>query len=309
MLRLLLNAHSRIAIPGETSFFVALSEAPPYPNAPWHSLVAMALSCFETALVPPIDGTRIERELLARPGDPRLLCELPLSRWAASEGKPRWGEKTPGHIFYLDTVMQLFPDAKVIAIKRDPRAVVASMNSYVQAGNDTALNAHLWRDVWTKGRRLLDSAVPSANRLLVDYDELVAHPEPSVRSICAFIDESYEPGMLDFGEASSRYVATIRTPKLTQSITPPEATFQDRLSARDIAIIEMVCGPVMNDLGYTPSGVRPSLRARSNTRAKLLYVKAKQLQHRQARYHSVTYAPFGRLRRLASRVPSHRGRP
>lgn len=36
-------------------------------------------------------------------------------------------EKTPGHILYIHKILSLFPSAKILFIKRDPRAVISSM--------------------------------------------------------------------------------------------------------------------------------------------------------------------------------------
>lgn len=48
--------------------------------------------------------------------------------------KSRWGEKTPRHIFRIDDIMSVFPEAKIVYMLRDPRAVVASYRDWHNQG-------------------------------------------------------------------------------------------------------------------------------------------------------------------------------
>lgn len=49
------------------------------------------------------------------------------SRFLADSGKSRFAEKTPGNTLRLPFIQALYPDAKIIHLMRDGRAVVASM--------------------------------------------------------------------------------------------------------------------------------------------------------------------------------------
>ena len=44
--------------------------------------------------------------------------------------KERWGDKTPGHEIYLDRIFDIYPEAKILFMIRDPRAVSASLKKY-----------------------------------------------------------------------------------------------------------------------------------------------------------------------------------
>src|ERR1700722_20327611 len=50
------------------------------------------------------------------------------------KGASRWGEKTPRHIFCLPDIFSAFPQAQVICMVRDPRAVVASYRDWNNMG-------------------------------------------------------------------------------------------------------------------------------------------------------------------------------
>ncbi|MGI8929533.1 MAG: sulfotransferase family protein [Candidatus Limnocylindrales bacterium] len=68
----------------------------------------------------------IERRLLAAERTERGLFQAFLRIYADIAGKPVMGEKTPTHLNYVDTLLQWFPDARVIHMLRDPRAVYVS---------------------------------------------------------------------------------------------------------------------------------------------------------------------------------------
>ena len=230
--------------------------------------------------------------------DYSLLCSLPVGQWATAQGKCRWGEKTPYHIFHAEAIMRLFPGAKIITMLRDPRSAVASMNRFPILGNDTTINARLWLDTYTKGSATLEVAVPAAQRLTIRYEDLIVQPETIVKQVCEFLDEQYDLSLLTFYETSARFEETDLHPKTEQPIQGDPESWRDDLTDRQLAIVEAVCGNRMEQLGYRRAGRRLRARELAEVVAKIAYVKAKQLQHRHDRYHAVTYQPFGRIRRI-----------
>ena len=49
-------------------------------------------------------------------------------RFAAGQGKKRWGDKTPWHAWHLRELARVFPDAVFIAMVRQPGAVATSVS-------------------------------------------------------------------------------------------------------------------------------------------------------------------------------------
>ncbi len=297
LLRLVLNKHVKIGIPTETEFFPVVYERYAQKPARWGEAVELFIDRCERRLLPPLDLAAEREELLAlgAPDYGRLL-RLPLAAWAAAEGKRRWGEKTPLHIFHADAIVRLFPEAKLLVMLRDPRATVASMNRFSGIGSGTALNARLWRDAYSKGAATVQQLVPTAQALTVRYERLVSTPEDTMKEVCEFLGEAFDPALLDFHESSGRYADLPDTPKISQPIHADPDEWRAQLSDGELTIVESICGPTMEALGYAKLARPLRVRERGHIAASRAYVAAKQLQHRRLAYHPVTYRPFARFR-------------
>jgi len=108
----------------------------------------------------------------------------------------RWVLKSPQHLDQLETILDVFPNAKLILTHRDPlRAVVSmiTMMSYAsrQVYEPTRLQAEArdWVDrLELMLRRSQEQAkrIPASSIHHVQFDELITEPEGTVRRICDF---------------------------------------------------------------------------------------------------------------------------
>ena len=93
----------------------------------------------------------------------------------------------------------------------------------------------------------------------VRYEDLVADPERTLRNLCEFVGELYDPAML-----GTSPVSTADKPWFTRSHEALSkeriGVWQRRLSRNDVDLIEAVAGPVMVSMGYELSG-RPASTA------------------------------------------------
>ena len=73
-----------------------------------------------------VPRAELEQRLLSAERSERGMFRAFLRVYADANGKPVMGEKTPTHLAFVDTLLEWFPDARVIHMLRDPRAVYVS---------------------------------------------------------------------------------------------------------------------------------------------------------------------------------------
>lgn len=307
MLRLMLNAHPRLAVPPELKYFSRASaglwldgwRAPELSAADYEAHVRGYLER-RADVFEPMGLEALARRILAAPDrDLRTPYRAVAEAWARHHGKARWGEKTPANLYWVDVLVDMFPAARFVYLVRDPRAVVASMNRIPYYGPDTALNALNWHRATTNGYDRLTGAVAEDRRTVLRYEALVEAPEREVRRLCSFLGEPYEPAMLDFHRDSERYMpAEIQTPTVTQPVTAARLeAWRATLSPSDVSTVERLCAEGMARFGYAPAAAPVPPASWLGLLGKRTYWQVQQWRHRETRGYEVHDLAFGRTRR------------
>jgi hypothetical protein len=262
----MLDAHPELAIPPETHFLPKLIKACEEPNAR-----ARVFELVTTHRRWPDFGLDAA-DFRARLGGEGALEATEAARafyetYAAKEGKPRWGEKTPQYVKSMRRIARVLPEARFVHLIRDGRDVALSLLS-VSWGPATIEDAAVQ---WTgQIRRARRKSRFVEHYMELRYEELVADPEPALRRVCDFAELSFEPGMLAYHEgAADRMSAVSRDfqigggPALSaeeraaQHALVSEAPaasragrWRDEMSPADVAAFEGIAGPTLAELGY-----------------------------------------------------------
>jgi hypothetical protein len=247
LLRRLLNAHSELAIPLESLFILDY-------------LKSSGVRAFPELLKMLVGEPEI-REWGISPGIPDLeaCASVPdaigaLHRlYAMKHHKNRWGQKTPRLIRELPLILSAFPEAVFIHIVRDPRAVA---NSLIQSEAHRSSAYHAARRWMRDVSAGLDFERAHPERVLrMAYEVLVSSQERSLRAITAFLGVPYEPGMLqdsggDISGEYSRFYARMHS-HLGESVTQAfSSKWRGQLSTNEVHVVESICSPLMEELGY-----------------------------------------------------------
>lgn len=107
----------------------------------------------------------------------------------------RWVLKSPSHVFAIDAIMKVFPDALIVRTFRDPRTSMASTFSLAEQGKHDMSNAfdretigRTQLDLWARGSENFNRARARYNPdqfVDVDYQDFVADPIGTVEKIYA----------------------------------------------------------------------------------------------------------------------------
>jgi len=310
LLRLILNAHSRIAIPDELIYwntYMAGKRVETWRNP---DLSTIAYTRFvqdflekRSDSLPGIDVATLEQRILqSEQKDLREPYRLTLEAWVQHHGKKRWGEKTPGNLFFADVLYEMFPSARFIYMVRDPRAGVASMQRVKLFPDDVIFNALNRRKHATTGRQILETNVPANQRTTVRYEDLVATPEPVVQRLCDFLQEPYEPEMLRFHRNAEQYMTPEASDSHNAAATRPISKKQaekwrTELSNTDVACIEWICQNEMEAFGYETTGAPIPVGRWPEVLIKQLYWTLQCWRHADIRQYTVKYPMLAGMRR------------
>ena len=259
LLRMMLASHSRLTIPPETWFLIPLVK---------QFSIERPLSADEieraTAIITgdyrwpdmKLDAQAFRRDVsqLIEPSV-RDLVEV-VYRWhVTAEDKARWGDKTPVYIEILPELARMYPGSRFIHLVRDGRDVAKSFQATGWPSGGRWLHDNTRE--WTKAVRCHWRWCRSEFRdriLLVRYEDLVVAMEATLRQICRFIGEEFEPQMLAWEGKVEEQVPEreqVRHTKLKLRIGPEAVTrWKREMSARETFVSEAFMGSHLSRLGY-----------------------------------------------------------
>ena len=209
LLRLMLDAHSQLAIPAETGFLKPVVEAgrerPPLDRARLFETITgfetwpdFALS--KESLRSALDAV----EPFSVAEGVRAFYRL----YASRLGKPRAGDKTPMYAQYLPEIQELLPEAHFIHIIRDGRDVALSLREvWFSPGDDMETLARHWLEAVTRTRAL---AISCRHYLEVRYEDLVRQANRVLQDICSFIALPYDPVMESYHHGAQARFAEVQ---------------------------------------------------------------------------------------------------
>jgi hypothetical protein len=264
-LQAFLTSHPRISIPGVgsnmwTYFYRRYGDLSRTENLE-RCLGAMLRYTHVRYLEP--DPDRIRRDFSRGPRTYARLFSLFLIHFAEREGKPRWGAQTGLIERYVDQLFAAYPGAKVIHMVRDPRdRYEASLGLWPdgkgRAGGATAR--------WNYSVRLAERHLRRHPRdyLVVRFEDLVRHPEDTLREVCGFLGESFVSSMLMMSGAPERRERLVNRASgtLTAGLLSDDfiGRFHDRVSREELVFIQLHTRLRMRKLGYEPVAMRLTAR-------------------------------------------------
>ena len=266
LLRLMLDAHPQLAIPPETHFVPELIERERECSGAGELVDAIVAA--RTWGDFDLDPERLRAEV-AEARDVAGVLRAFYGLCAAAEGKPRWGDKTPGYVKRMRPIARTLGEARFVHLIRDGRDVALSrLRRGMGEDKPIADVAELWR-------RRIENARRQARRLRgryleLRYEDLVAEPEAALRRVCELVELEYEPAMLGYHERAAERLGELgdlpaeggRRPRdrgerqaaHALAAGPPTErrteVWRTEMSGPDRAAFEAVAGRLLTELGY-----------------------------------------------------------
>jgi hypothetical protein len=286
LLTLMLSSHSRIAIPPETRFLLPVYRR----RASFGDLGDLRNRRRLARALVRRKGTKFRHLGLDKKAVNRAVKRSPPTigsaigavyrTYAASQGKVRWGDKRPTYFRNVELLRTLFPDAQFVHLVRDGRDCVASLKRMRWWRHGTTGAVATWVHAVDCGAREA-RRLPAGTWHELRYEDLVADPRRELESLCAFLGEEFEGGML------APHVLADRLPRRQREVWHAETrgvvdarrvgSYADVLTEAELALVERVAGSRLRRWGYeVPAGRRrPSLPALARYGKVLTVMRAK----------------------------------
>jgi hypothetical protein len=159
-----------------------------------------------------VDPHTLLRRVLDSDRSERALFSILMQ--ARAGGESILGEKTPDHIKYVPTLLEWFPDARIIHTFRDPRAVFVSEFRFRWGHTQTSFpykQLRLSKPLFSlfvlfhmslewflaANYHLKYKEQYPDNYYLLKFEDLVGDPENQIRLLCNFLEVEFEREMLE----------------------------------------------------------------------------------------------------------------
>lgn len=288
LLRRLIDAHPKIACPGETNVFGACGR------------FLRSERIAGGVAIGVLDGLGYAGfsagEVLAR------LREFAFSfhrEYAQRQAKPRWASKTAFDAFYLEEIEQLCGEqVSFVCIQRHGLDVAYSIEElcnkngvYLRELHEYVIRyprmleafAHAWVDLAQSidvfAKRHADNAI------VVKYEDLTVQPAETMARIMTFLGEQWDPALMDHA-LEKREDLGLGDWKTygRQSVDPSSVARWKGKSPDTVGRLAVICNPTLTLCGYEPVELEAELKpeeARRQHELGLLLQGLKQKPDRQ----------------------------
>jgi hypothetical protein len=182
----------------------------------------------------------------------RFAVEAPFRAYTRREGKERFGDKTPAYLHAVDELLAVWPDARIVVLVRDARAVALSIQK-LPFGPNNPYAAAAW---WARGiREGLEAEHRHPEQVLtVRYEDLVSEPEATVRRVCDHVRLGYNSEMLAIERAGPEKIVAEQAwwySGVSQPISDAASgRWRTEMPEADRRVVVAVAGPELRALGY-----------------------------------------------------------
>ena len=273
LLRLMLDAHPQLTIPPETHFLPQLLRTCRSGDATPDRVMEVITATKRWGDFQ-LEPSRLLRRLPAdRPVKGREAARAFYAAYTESVGKPRWGDKTPVYLKNMVRIQKALPEARFIHIIRDGRDVALSVLGLLFGPDSVDEAARRWK---RKVLRAREQASRVRHYREVHYEDLVADPEATLRSVCEYIELPWDAAMLEYHRHAAERMAVIARRRERQGLDPIPVGYGPRIHAltseppkderigrwraemapADRAAYEERAGDLLAALGYEVAGGR-----------------------------------------------------
>ena len=287
LLRAMCDSHPDLTVPPESHFVVPLAGSAGHPFNP--AVFLDQLYAQERFRLWELDRAEVEAAFRRSPptgyaGAVRAV----FGAWAATQGKIRYADKTPGYVLHIPMLARLFPESVFVHLVRDGRDVACSFLELGWADTVEVAALH-WRLRVLRGRHA-GLALPSHRYHELRYEDLVADPEGSLRRLCDVMSVPFSAHMLAHERHAAEVVRTTSHPDYHRHLGEPTTgglrDWRRELDPDQVMRFELLAGDLLREFDYETADRRAPLNIRLSVQARQARWQLHRIVQRIRRHNS-----------------------
>ncbi len=222
----------------------------------WHHYIDDVCRLVERNPVPWSEVCPLDRSQVAQRCQQRncvAIFDAIMDMYAEAHDSDAWACKSMQYSEYVNELEDYFSGALYLYLYRDVRDVTLSFGRAVVGEKHPYFISKRWASLQRSAMHVRDVVGPE-RFFAVCYEELIADPEPTLRSLCEFLGIEFKPEMMNFHRSSGAQSASGLS-QLWENVDQPlmrnnSRKFLRSMSEEHIRICESVAGPELDVLGY-----------------------------------------------------------
>ena len=171
-------------------------------------------------------------------------------------------EQTPRNIFYAQQILDIYPNAHIVHIVRDPRSVLASQKSkwrlkFLDGDHIPWLDIiRMWCNyhpitlskLWMEANRTASYLSDHPRVQLIKFEDLLTSPDDVIAKLCTKMGLEFESTMLDITHEGSSHQINAGEERGISNST--QANWKKSLSTAEIHLSQRMCAEGMEYYSY-----------------------------------------------------------
>lgn len=233
------------------------------------------------------------------------LFRIVYEETARNKNSKYWCCKSMANYKYHQALESAGIQPKYIYLYRDGRDVAASFKRAIVGEKHVYQLARKWHADQVACHQIIET-LGSERCFALRYENLIAHPKHTVKSVCNFLDIEFDEQMLQY-YMSNESSMTASSGKMWSNLTQPvlkdnHHKFLTELSDTEIEIFELVAGDTLSKLGYPSHSHTSKKELLSESSIEKYEAENKQMKEKMQKINAHDYASRTKQRMILENV-------